>query len=567
MVWKWLQRRRGAFSLRRRISSALREDRRAAAAPRHRDRLLSAPCAAGIVTFAVEMDTGLVVHGPGMSTLLGTDSCGTVEDLAGAVHPEDRRAVEVFFVLLRSIPRSPGEPDEIEVRSADGARLINFCARVENSPAGRDWASGVIQDVTEQRKREGGLRAELQRLADAQDVARIGTWEWVPETRLIELSDISCAITGRAPGAAIPYSAYLARVFAEDRDHVEQTWRELRHSPNSEFTCEHRYHCPDGRSRVLRVHGAQVGKVRADGRRRMLGTLQDVTEQRALATRLQRFTDLCQVSPLGMGIFDGATRLVEANDALCALLGYSLEQLRGLRAADLIHPTDPGELVPSATGGIAERDSTTFECTLATRTGHPVHCELHRGLTVQADGSHYWLLVFYDITERVKQADSLRHRATHDDLTGLPNRTAAKEMIASFGSAARSTRQALLFCDVDNFKMINDTLGHNTGDNILRDLARNLRRNLPSCCTPARLYGDEFLVLCFDVDAAGGLDQLSAAVSALMRTSVLSEGVEIPVSASVGIAAADFSEDSEELIRAADTAMMENKFRNKHPQM
>jgi diguanylate cyclase (GGDEF)-like protein/PAS domain S-box-containing protein len=567
MVWKWLQRRHGAFSLRGKISSVLLDDRLAERTPRHRDRLLTAPCAAGIVTFAVERDTGLVEHGPGMSTLVGPGSCATVDDLARAVHPEDRRAVEVFFALLRSIPRSQDEPDEIEVRTADGDRLIHFCARTEHGPDGRVWVSGVIQDVTQQRNREGGLRAELQRLADAQDVARIGTWEWVPETRLIELSDITCAITGREPGAAIPYGAYLARVFAEDRDYVEQTWRELRDSPNSEFTCEHRYHCPDGRIRVLRVHGAQVGKVRADGRRRMLGTLQDVTEQRALATKLQRFTALCQVSPLGMGIFDEATRLVEANDALCALLGYSLEQLRGLRAADLIHPTDPGELIPPPSGDIAERDSATSECTLATRTGRPVHCELHRGLTVQADGSRYWLLVFCDITERVKQAASLRHRATHDDLTGLPNRTAAKEMIASFGDAAQSTRQALLFCDVDNFKMINDTLGHSTGDAILRDMARKLRKNLPSSCTPARLHGDEFLVLCFDVDAAGGFDELSAAVSALMRTSVISEGVEIPVSASVGIAAADFSQDCEELIRAADAAMMKNKFRNKHPQM
>jgi diguanylate cyclase (GGDEF)-like protein/PAS domain S-box-containing protein len=527
----------------------------------HEDRLLSAQRLAGLVTFSVDVGSGRFDHSPGLETLFNVDSCSTTNHLSKIVHIEDRRAVEVFFCLLRVVPR--GEPDELEFRNMSGERLINCRAQVEHSSNGHTWIVGALQDVTEFRSREQHLRVERKRLSDAQHVAGIGTWEWLPETQLIELSEITCAITGWPPGSAIPYEAYIAEVPPEDRHRVDQTWRELWRNPQNEVTCEHRYRCANGRTRLLRIHGAYVGEFRAHGRQRMLGTLQDVTEQRAMATRLQRFTALCQVAPIGMAIFDDSKRLVEANDALCDLLGYSLDELHALHASDMTHATDPNTILPSREDNIADSDSTISECTLITRYGHPVHCELHRGLTVHDDGSRYWLLVFNDITERIEQARALQHQATHDELTGLPNRAGVKDMLAAITFECTADDHALLFCDVDNFKVVNDECGHSKGDELLCTLARRLRTHLPKSCTAARLSGDEFLILCSDVESAGGLDQLISTVSTLMRATVAKNEKKVSVTASIGTATTNLAANSDDLLRIADAAMISNKIQRK----
>lgn len=375
-----------------------------------RDRLLSAEELASVASFAFEVGTGCLDHSPGLEALLGRSSCATVDDLVQAVHLEDQKTMEAFLDLLRS-PRDA--PEETEVRNALGDRRIRCRAGIEkNLTGGGTWVVGVLQDVTERREREQYLLAEQKRLTDAQQVARIGTWEWISETGIIELSDITYSITGRSPREPVSYEEYLSRVFPEDREYVTQVWRELWRFPGKDVSCEHRYRCPDGITRVLRLHGAHVGDMRLCGRQGMLGTIQDVTEQRNPATRLQRFAALCQVSSLGMGIFDRSARLVEANDALGALLGYSLDHIHGRCAADLLHPEYPSSLIPGCADSDTDSASTVGEVALVNSSGDPVHCELHRELIAQEDGSWYWILVFRDITEHLKHAEELRYQAT-----------------------------------------------------------------------------------------------------------------------------------------------------------
>ncbi|MDR7302075.1 putative bifunctional diguanylate cyclase/phosphodiesterase [Haloactinomyces albus] len=285
----------------------------------------------------------------------------------------------------------------------------------------------------------------------------------------------------------------------------------------------------------------------------------DDTEYRARLERLsRRFTDLFELAPVGIALFDPSGRVVEANPALCELLGYSQHEMCGKIDTELIHPDDQdGLLIPrtseSGTSG-AGRD--VSQRMLSRSDGRAVHCEPHITRSVRETGSDFWLVVFQDVTERYRQAEALRYRATHDELTGLLNRTAVDELF----NGIDLERAAVLYCDIDNFQRINDSLGHEAGDELIVNLARRLKAGLPDWWSIARPPGDEYLIICPDVSAAGGIDAVVSTVSDLLYTTVSLRGQLIRVSASIGVAVAGTSDGGhEDLVRFAGAAVLEAK--------
>ncbi|RCW42871.1 diguanylate cyclase/phosphodiesterase with PAS/PAC sensor(s) [Halopolyspora algeriensis] len=288
----------------------------------------------------------------------------------------------------------------------------------------------------------------------------------------------------------------------------------------------------------------------------------NITEARERERRSRRrFTDLFHIAPVGIGVFDETEQVLDANDTLCDLLDYRLSDLHGKNAADLLHPQDGAEgLISTMTdpGGPPSRQRMP-QRVLARSDGQPVTCDVHSALSVQEDGRRYWLVAFQDVSERIHHAEVLHHQATHDDLTGLPNRKGLNELFEELGED-NAGRIAVLFCDIDNFKRINDSLGHEAGDELLLALARRLQNGLPQNCTAARLSGDEFLIVCSDVDAAGGLEALTTWLAEFLHTAVPMREQVIRVSASVGAALFDpASMTADDLLRIADAAMLKAK--------
>ena len=164
------------------------------------------------------------------------------------------------------------------------------------------------------------------------------------------------------------------------------------------------------------------------------------------------------------------------------------------------------------------------------------------------------------VVDRALAEAQLRHRATHDALTGMPNRSHLLDLVAH-GLAQRAKSPdhevALVFCDLDRFKLVNDTLGHRTGDELLRAVGRRLSASVNDTGTVlTRLGGDEFVAVCTGPDAAVRAAAQAEDLAASLQTRFLVGGVELHVSASFGIAVADESTDSpEQLLRNADMAM------------
>jgi len=531
-----------------------------------RARLIEAQRIAKVGSWSYYPQSGQMYQSPMLKELFASSGAEHAdrENPPAAVHPDDRAKADDFGARLRSA--AEGRLVEVELRDHSG-RVFLCTGRVERDSTGRvERMQGTVQDVTEQRLLERQLRDERRKLDDAQRAARLGTWEWDVATGRTRLSRMMHEICGIPIDEQTSYEKYLQGVHPDDRARVATRWRELaeRHEP---VELEHRYVRRDGVVRTLRAHGAAVPD--ADGRMVVVGTAQDITEQRTAVTRMerstQRFTDLVAVTPVGIGLFDQDEHLVDANDALCDLLGYRLDQLRGMSARQMTHPDEKDSGLRAAsdetsTPGAGRRK--VPQRLLIRSDGEPVYCELHVSMSVQDDGTRFWLVVFQDITERRRAAEALRYQATHDDLTGLPNRAAVKQLLGQLLGRGDAPGVAVLFCDIDNFKRVNDSLGHDAGDELLVALARRLEGGLPEGCTAARLSGDEFVIICSDIDSVGGLDSLATRVSGLLRTAVPVHGQLIRVSASIGAAVPSGGDSGgEDLLRFADAAMFEAKRR------
>ncbi|TWP53564.1 EAL domain-containing protein [Lentzea tibetensis] len=525
-----------------------------------RARLLEAQRIARIGSWSYEFGTRAVHRSEVLMEMYADIDHTPDNDLLSGVHPDDRPALEELRHKL--LHAEDGSPLEAEVRSEFGDRVYICRARAELSSSGQiERVHGTIQDVTEARALERQMRDDRRRLADAQQAARLGTWEWNPATDDVVWSDMLFELYGVPPEEPGGYEAYLALVHPEDRGWVDDLWKQLA-VDEVPVQCEHRVVRRDGVVRVFRCHGMVVHD--KHGKQLAVGTAQDITEQRAAEARMkrssQRFADLVSVTPVGIGLFDEAERLVDANDALCDLLGMELEQLRGMTAEQLTHPDDTSASLRSVDWAASDRTHKIPQRILVRPDGERVYCELHIALSVQDDGRRFWLIAFLDITERRRTAEALRHQATHDELTGLPNRSLVKEILAKLLEGEKRSKVAVFFCDIDNFKRVNDSLGHDAGDELLVALARRLEGGLPETCTAARLSGDEYVIICSDIDAVGGVDALATRVASLLRTAVPVHGQLVRVSASIGAAVPNGSRaNGADLLRFADAAMFEAK--------
>jgi diguanylate cyclase (GGDEF)-like protein len=215
--------------------------------------------------------------------------------------------------------------------------------------------------------------------------------------------------------------------------------------------------------------------------------------------------------------------------------------IRDLLDRSVAHPHEPqrGEGVAAAAGGRSVR----LEVTLTNLLDEsPVH-----GLVANVR----------DVTERAALEDQLTHQAFHDPLTGLANRVLLADRVQHALARCVRTGASVAVCvlDLDDFKTVNDGLGHGAGDNLLVQVAQRIRRQIRDSDTAARLGGDEFAVLTEDLGANGGPSWIGERLTAAFREPFEIEGHEVFVTASVGLSVAAIGDTGETLLRNADTAM------------
>lgn len=281
-------------------------------------------------------------------------------------------------------------------------------------------------------------------------------------------------------------------------------------------------------------------------------------EMRRLGTAQQ----ILSLADMAILATDATGNIIECNRSACQLFGYSAEEMHGMSVQLLLPPhlrkhhemmiqrfVEGEEMERSMRG----RSEVTGYC--KDGSFFPMEASIAK---FRSDGD--WILVatMRDVTERKRVEDELLWRATHDVLTGLPNRALISERLTN--ALNRSRREgpgvALLFVDLDEFKPVNDTHGHEAGDALLRSVAMRLMEQVRPGDTVARMAGDEFVILCEQVDQPFEVSILAERINETLRHPVDFGNSPMVVSASIGIAIGHGSTHSaDDLLRSADAAM------------
>ena len=290
----------------------------------------------------------------------------------------------------------------------------------------------------------------------------------------------------------------------------------------------------------------------------------DVIDQavRKRNSELERFRSAMESGADAIFLIDRRSlRFVEVNQTACRLLGYTREQLFEVGPAAL-WPGTTQQLEDDFDAIIcANTDSGPIDTRMRHRQGHLVDVEIHQ--QAQRWGEE-WLVVgiVRDITERKRNEASLHHLAHYDTLTGLPNRALFYATLER--TLAQATHHgwgvAVLFIDLDNFKGVNDTLGHSIGDELLSQLGNRLVKCVRTRDVIGRLGGDEFALILVMNDCRAGAALVAAKVRAALQAPFRLMGHDVTVTASIGVTLfPDDTRDSTTLLRYADMAMYRAK--------
>lgn len=308
--------------------------------------------------------------------------------------------------------------------------------------------------------------------------------------------------------------------------------------------------------------------VKLEGRWSTIGILRDTTERRRAQEDLRKLSRAVEQSPVSVVITDSDGAIEYVNPKFVELTGYTAAEVMGKRPSLLKSGLTSDAIYRDLWETITAGREWRGEFRNRKKNGDLFWEYASISPIKSSDGriSHF-LAVKEDITVRKKYEEQLLHQAHFDQLTELPNRLLAFDRLAQALSQARRSNKlvALMFVDLDNFKNINDTLGHAVGDKLLINVAERLRDSVRTTDTIARLGGDEFLVILFDLPTAVGCEVVSYKILKAFAQPFLLEGHELFITASIGVALyPSDGEDPHVLLRNADAALYRAKEQGRH---
>lgn len=429
----------------------------------------------------------------------------------------------------------------------------------------QDSILAVVRSCSDQLEKERSQQKRLQesedRLKRSQAIAGIGTWDWGIAENTLAWSDEIYSIFGLQPQEfAATYEAFLEYIHPDDRNAVvELVDRAIIH--DQPYRIEHRIRRKDGAIR----HVLEVGQVYRDEQGkpvRMLGTVQDVTKQKRTRTQLELAEIMFSNAYEGILTTDEHFTILAANPAIARMTGYKTDELIDCPLSTVL-PEHKGLLhYRQALRAVRTENHWhgEVECKRYNAPPFPALASITSAGNYSKHGSHF-VITLTDISRIKENEEQLNYLAHYDQLTRLPNRTLfLNELKQALKQSAKNQQKlSLFYIDLDGFKAINDSQGHNAGDELLKEVADRLRSIENHGLTMARLGGDEFAL--FQENSNLELSQsLAEQLINILRINKQFNDYRLDISASIGIThyPADGSEVLQ-LIRQADQAMYHAK--------
>ena len=470
-----------------------------------------------------------------------------------SVHAEDRNRVGREWDEALGL-RRPLDTQYRLLRGDGAYGWVHHCAVPVNDQLGRlTGYLGTCNDITEQRA------AELKALAKEQEIRMLA--DNVPVLiAYFDAKDLRCRFANKAYAHTWGWNedSILGRTvqevigaegYREIAPHIERVVR------GEAVTYERIIRAADGAERILEVNlrpqRGEMGRTVA-----AFVLIQDITRHRRAEQsvreseeRLRKFSGAIQVGI----VFHEEGRITDCNEALLRLIGYKYEELVGTEVISYVTQPFRDQALDVVRKGLEH----AYESEVIAKDGTVIPVEFE-GRVMPFGDKVYRLSVVRDIRRRKASQARIDFMAHHDLLTGLPNRALLLDRLEFILATARrrGTQVAILFIDLDNFKTVNDSLGHAAGDALLRIIATRIPKALRGVDVVSRHGGDEFLVVLTDLEGDHGpvpvAEKLLAAISEPMEL----EGQSISVSPSIGIALFPRDGDTPDaLIKNADAAM------------
>ncbi len=479
--------------------------------------------------------------------------------------PEERGQVnqEVFDALVRN-PQPLRHSYAHHWITRDGARrLIEWSnAILLDAQDEMEFLVSIGIDVTEKQLAEIALKESEASLNEAQRIAQVGSWEfdvasgvmsWSDETyRLFEVDKATFDLS---------YQAVMGAIHPDDRERVSQAYIDSLTSCAS-YEISHRIHMPDGRIKWVdercEIHCDATGKVV-----RITGTVQDITHRKQAEEALRLYANVFEHSGEAILISDSHNRILAVNPAFTQLTDYGIDDIRGKNPQVLKATQSLDETHQAMMTTLEQADYWQGEVLDRRKDGSLYAKWISVSVVRDPDGhvSHY-ITSFTDITARKQAEAQISQLAYHDTLTGLVNRFSLQgQLEQALAMAHREQRElAVIFLDLDRFKIINDTLGHAVGDLLLKDVAQRLRDSVRESDIVARLGGDEFVVVLTEVESATATARLADKILHGLAQPYRIRNNVLHSTPSIGLAFyPDDGKDAETLMKNADTAMYHAK--------
>ena len=408
---------------------------------------------------------------------------------------------------------------------------------------------------------EKAQAAERRRVEALTQRSPVGIFETDAQGHMLYLNERLGEMSGIAPGAADDV-AIAGAVHPDDLEVVATAWFQAV-TTGGDFDVDYRYLRPDGSVCWAIGHASPISDGEG-GVAGYLGTVQDVTELRqreaALREAEERFRHAFEHALIGVALVSPEGEWLRVNRRMCTMTGYREDELLGMSFQEITHPDDLELDLAESTQLLAgEIDGYEMQKRYLRADGEPIWVQLSVSL-VRGDDEEplYFVSQVQDVTERRREESKLRKMADTDPLTGLANRRRFADDLAR--EVAKSGRDgsdlALLLLDIDGFKLINDTLGHRAGDDLLRRVAETLTLRTRKTDIAGRLGGDEFAVLLPGADRAAARAAADGVLNSIRAEAFQFEDVEVRASVSIGVVMArDVDDPAVTLLAGADKAM------------
>ncbi|MFL0801272.1 MAG: EAL domain-containing protein [Agarilytica sp.] len=415
-------------------------------------------------------------------------------------------------------------------------------------------------DTTEQKAAEAMLNDSRQRLDLALATARMGTWEMSFTSGVLWWAEETCKIFGIEPHEfGNSFESYMSFVPEESRSRIEvESLEIMRQSKyNDVFLIEHEFLRKDGSRGTVEVRGKMF--LGEDNRvQRVTGICTDISESRAVTNRLNVLYRAMESSPSSV-IITNTDRVIEyVNQKFTHITGYKKHEVTG-KNISILNSSETSEDVYRH---IWDRVNAGLEWKgelKSVRKDGSFYWERASVSAVKNDsGQHtHYISIQEDVTHEYELSEKLSHQASHDALTGLINRYEFERYVEGIPSVFGevSTKHALCFLDLDQFKLVNDTCGHLAGDNLLRQLSAILREVVEGQGVIGRLGGDEFAVFMVDCSVDAALNLANRILKAVQDFQFAWEGHVFRIGVSIGLVPVE-SEilKMSELLKHADAA-------------